>query len=94
MEAPPLRKSQFKSLDFAVNSALKKTSDTKSQNVVKECREIFNCLSVESTIVSRRWKFLEKITVSKISFYAAYLLLMTQKNFLRCGNRGRRSQLQ
>jgi len=38
-------------------------------------------LSAESAIASRRWKFLEKITVSKIS-YLAYLLLMTQKNFL------------
>ena len=60
MEVCPLRKSQLKSLDFAVNSALRKIFDTKSQDIVNECREIFNCLSAESTIASRRWKFLEK----------------------------------
>ena len=35
MEACPLRKSQLKSLDFAVNNALRKIFDTKSQNIVK-----------------------------------------------------------
>jgi len=44
MEACPLRKSQLMSLDFAVNSALRKIFDTKSQDIVNECREIFNCL--------------------------------------------------
>jgi len=40
-----MRKSQLKSLDFAVNSALRKIFDTKSQYIVEECRKIFNCLS-------------------------------------------------
>jgi len=66
MEVCPLRKSQLKSLDFAVNSALRKIFDTKSQDIVNECREIFQCLSAELTIASRRWKFLEKITMSPI----------------------------
>ena len=39
MEACPLRKSQLKSLDFAVNSALRKLFDTKSQNIVEEYRK-------------------------------------------------------
>jgi len=95
IEACPLHKSQLKSLDFAVNSALRKIFDTKSQNIVKECWEIFNRLSTESTIASRRWKFLEKITVSqnKLPRYAAYFLSMTQRNFLRYDNRGGRTQL-
>ena len=48
METCPLRKSQFKSLDFVVKSALQKIFDTESHD-----------------IASRRWKFLEKITMSK-----------------------------
>jgi len=34
MEACPLRKSQFKSLDFVINSALRKSLDSKSQDIV------------------------------------------------------------
>jgi len=66
----------FKSLDFVVNSARGKIFDTKSQDIVQECREIFSCLSAESTISGENY-------CQKIS-YATYLLsLMTQKNFLR-----------
>jgi len=52
-------------LEFVVNNALRKIFDTKSQDIVEECREIFNCLSVESAIASRRWKFLEKLLYQK-----------------------------
>jgi len=50
---------------FCQNSTLRKILDTKSQDIAEVCREIFNYLSAESAIASRRWKFLEKITVSK-----------------------------
>ena len=46
----------------------------------------------EPKIARRRGKFLEKITVSKIS-YATYLLLMTENIFLRYDNRGYTTQL-
>jgi len=65
LEACPLRKSQFKSLDFAINSSFRKIFDTKSQDVVDACRDMFNCLTAESTIANRRCKFLEKLCVSK-----------------------------
>jgi len=77
---------------FAVNSALRKIFDTKSQDIVNECREIFNCLSAESTIASRGGNFWRKLLCHKIS-HAAYLLSMTPKNFLRYDNRGGRTQL-
>jgi len=54
-------KSQFKSLDFVIDAALTKTFYTKSPDITDACRVIFNCLSAESAIASRRWKFLEKI---------------------------------
>ena len=75
MEACHLSKSQFKSLDFVINSALRKIFDTKSQDIVDACREIFNCISSELAIASRRAKFLEKLLCRKIS-YATYLLSM------------------
>ena len=59
------RQSQFKSLDFVINSALRKISDTKTQNIVDACREMFNCSPSESATASRRRKFLEKIAVSE-----------------------------
>ena len=67
MEACPLRKAQFKSLDFVINSALRKFSDTKSQNIVDGglCREIFDCLSAESANASRRLKLLKNQRVRK-----------------------------
>ena len=60
-----MRKSQFKFLDFVINSALRKIFDTKSQDIVDACREVFNCLPSESAIASRRQKFPETITVSE-----------------------------
>jgi len=43
----PSAKSQFKSLDLFINSAMRKIFDTKSQDVVDTCRDIFNCSSAE-----------------------------------------------
>ena len=77
MEACPLRKSQRKFLDFAVNSTLRKIFDTKSQDIVKECQ--FNCLSAESTIANRRWKFLEKITVSQNKLCSIFVVNDTKE---------------
>ena len=60
-----MRKSLFKSLDFVINHALRKIFDTKCQDIVDACREIFNCISSELAI-ARRWaKFLEKTTESE-----------------------------
>jgi len=65
MELCPLHMSQFKSLDFVINSAMRKIFDTKSQDIVDTCRDIFNCLLAESVIANRRYKFLCKISMSE-----------------------------
>ena len=52
-------------MDFVINSALRKIFDTKSQDIVDVCPEIFECLSAESVIASRRLKLLKKISVSE-----------------------------
>jgi len=51
-------------------------NDTKSQDIVNECRVIFNCLSAESMIASRRWKFLEKITVSQNKLCIIFIIII------------------
>jgi len=63
-------------LDFVINSALRKMFDTQFQDIVDACREIYNCLSAESAIASRRWKFKEKLLCQKISNAACLLLIL------------------
>ena len=57
-EVCALRKSQTESLQFAVNSSFVKIFNTKSMNVVSECLDMFNVLSVADYIVKRKSKFL------------------------------------
>ena len=45
-------------LQFAVNSSFMKIFNTKSMNVVSECMDMFNVLSVADYIVKRKSKFL------------------------------------
>jgi len=52
LEACPLRKSQFSSLNFVINSTFRKVFDT-SQDVVDICLEMFNCVSAEQTVAMR-----------------------------------------
>ena len=92
MEACPLRKSQLKSLDFAINSALRKTFDTKSQNIEKNAEKYSIVYPQSRQLPAAGGNFWRKLLCHKIS-YAAYLLSMTQKNFLRYDNRGGRTQL-
>jgi len=67
VEARPLRKSQFKSLDFFIYSAMSKIFDTKSQDIVDTCRDIFHRLPAELVIANRTCKFLGKISVLLMS---------------------------
>ena len=46
VEVCALKKSQTESLQFAVNSSFMKICNTKSMNVVSECLDMFNVLSV------------------------------------------------
>jgi len=58
VEVRPLNKSQTESLQFAVNSSFTKIFNTKSMNVVSECLDMFNALSVADYIVKRKCNFL------------------------------------
>ena len=55
LDACPLRKSQFSNLNFVINNTFyRKVFDTRSQDVVDICLEIFNCVSVEQTVARVR----------------------------------------
>ena len=62
LEACSLCVSQFKSigLNYVINSTFRKIFDTKSQEVVDDCLEMFNCPPAEKTIAVRKCKFLTK----------------------------------
>ena len=58
VEVCPLNKSQPEWLQFAVNNSFMKIFNTKSMNVVSECLDMFNVLSVADSIVKRKCKLL------------------------------------
>jgi len=60
LEACPLRKSQFSTLNLVINSTFRKIFDTRSQDVADICLEMFNCVPAEQTAAMRRTKFLKK----------------------------------
>ena len=64
LEACPLRKSQFSSLNFVINSTFRKVFDTRSQDVVDVCLEMFNCVPAEQTVAMRKAKFLKRVSNS------------------------------
>ena len=61
LEACPLRKSQFSSLSFVINSTFRKVFDTRSQDVVDVCLEMFNCVPAEQTVAMRKAKLLKRV---------------------------------
>ena len=66
LEACSLRVSQFISINYVINSTFRKIFDTKSQEVVDDCLEMFSCLCLpaEKTIAVRKCKFLTKFKLS------------------------------
>ena len=77
-----MRKSQFSSLDFVINSTFRKVVDTRSQDVVDICLEMFNCVPAEQTVAIRKAKFLKKVSNSSNMLYSVrHLLLKPQKNW-------------
>ena len=58
LEACPISNKQFKSLDFVLNGCFRKIFRTRSAEVVQNCMLWFNCLSMQETVVKRKYKFL------------------------------------
>jgi len=64
LEACPLRKSQYNSINYVINSAFRNIFNTRSQEVVDICLEMFNCLPAEKAIAIRKRNFLNKFCVN------------------------------
>ena len=58
LEACPISNKQFKSLDFVLNACFREIFRTRSAEVVQSCMLPFNCLSMQETVVKRKYKFL------------------------------------
>jgi len=58
LEAFSLRKYQYKSINYVINSTFRKIFNTRSQETVDACLEMFGCLQAERTIAIRKRKFL------------------------------------
>jgi len=46
------------SLDFVLNGCLRKNFRARSAEVVQSCMLLFNCLTMQETVVKRKYKFL------------------------------------
>jgi len=64
LEACPLRKSQYNSINYVVNSTFRKNFNTTSQEVADICLEMFNCLPAEKAITIRKRNFLNTFCVT------------------------------
>jgi len=49
LEACSLRKYQYKSINYVINSTFRKSFNTRSQETVDVCLEMFGCLQAERT---------------------------------------------
>jgi len=63
LEVCSLRKYQYKSINYVINSTFRKIFNTTSQETVDVCLEMFGCLQAERTIEIRKHKFLNKFSV-------------------------------
>ena len=64
LEACPLRKSQYNSIDYVINSSFRKVFDTKSHEVIDVCLGMFNCLPAQQVIALRKRIFLRKLSAT------------------------------
>jgi len=63
LEACSLHKYQYKSINYVINSTFRKVFNTRSQETVDVCLEMFGCLQAERTIAIGKRKFLNKFCV-------------------------------
>jgi len=74
-EACPVNKTVTKSLQYVINSCFSKIFQTRSDDVIAECMNMFNCLPVADAI-SRRKNFFCLGSVKVIIFYVICAVLL------------------
>jgi len=80
---PVLRKYQYECINCVINSTFKKIFNTRSQETVDVCLEMFNCLQAEQTIAIRKRKFLKKFNVIH-NVLCQVLFVNAKKEFESC----------
>jgi len=75
-------KYQYKSINYVINSTFRKIFNTRSQETVDVCLEMFGCLQAERTIAIRKRKFLNKFSTTGvyITHCAGYSLSLLRQN--------------
>ena len=68
LEACPISNKQFNSLDFVLNGCFRKKFRTRSAEVVQSCMLLFNCLTMQETVVRRKCKFLTNLTICYVMY--------------------------
>jgi len=63
-EACPVNKTVTKSLQYVINSCFSKIFQTRSDDVIAECMNMFNCLPVADAISRRKKFFLSRFSQS------------------------------
>jgi len=66
---------QYKSIDYFINSTFGKIFNTRSQETVGVCLEMFGCLQAERTIAIRKLKFLSKFSVIHNALCGAFVAI-------------------
>jgi len=80
LEACSLRKYQYESMNYDINSTFRKIFNTRSQETVDVCFEMFGFLKAERTIAIRKRKFLNKFSVIHLTHSAGYSLPLLRQN--------------
>jgi len=90
LEVCSLRKYQYKSINYVINSTFRKIFNTISQKTVDVCLEMFGCLQAERTIAIRKRKFLNKFSI--IHNALCRVFVVTDSKIRTWGKRSKRSK--
>jgi len=77
-----LRKYQYKSTNYVINSTFRKIFNTRSQETIDVCLEMFGSLQAERTIAIRKRKFLNKFCVIGLRNALCRVFVAIDKNEL------------
>ena len=71
---------QNKSINYVIDNTFRKIFNTRSQENVDVCFEMFGFLKAERTIAIRKRKFLNKFSVIHLTHCAGYSLPLLRQN--------------
>ena len=81
-----MRKYQYKSIIYVINSTFRKIFNTRSQETVDVFLEMFSCLQAERTIAIRKRKFLYKFSVIHNALCRVFVAVAKTELESRCSD--------